>query len=156
MRELAERVTHLWRRSGAEPRPGVDAGALSDFRLHNGVPIPAELAQFYRVTDGIESDANLFAVWRLCEVRRVPEALSHFRGIPDYGQIAEKLPDAAAYFAFADYMIWSHVFAVRAAPDGVTLGPVVWICGREHGIAAESFGAFWERYLIDPLQTVLV
>ena len=156
IRELAEEVARFWRDSGAEPRPGVGAGELADFRLHNGMPIPGELAEFYRVTNGIESDANLFAVWGLGAVRRVPEALGDFRGAPDYGPIVQTLPDAESYFAFADYMIWSHVFAVRAGQGGAPLGPVVWICGAEHGVAAETFAAFWERYLSDPLAAVVV
>lgn len=155
--ELAERVARAWSESGVEPRPGVDARALDDFLLHNGVRAPEELASFYRATNGIESDANLFAVWTLGAVRRVPEALGDFRGAPDYGEIAQALPDAEAYFVFADYMIWSHVFAVRApAVEGAALGPVVWICGSEYGVAAPTFADFWEHYLRDPLGTVVV
>jgi hypothetical protein len=156
VREWAERVARFWRDSNADPRPGADSTALADFRLHNDATIPDELAEFYRVTNGIESDANLFAVWSLGAVRRVPEALGDFRGSPDYGEIAQDLPDAEAYLAFADYMIWSHVFAVRAFAGDVALGPVVWICGAEHGIVAPTFAAFWDHYLADPLGTVVI
>ena len=157
MRELAERVARAWREAGAEPRHGVDARALDDFRLHNGVSIPEELAAFHRVTNGIESDANMFAVWGLGEIRRVPEALGDFRGSPDYGEIANTLPDANTYFVFADWMIWSHVFAVKApAAEGGVLGPVVWICGSEHGVVAPTLADFWERYLVDPEDAVIV
>jgi hypothetical protein len=156
-RELAERLTQFWRITGAEPKAGVDAGAYTDFRLHNGLSIPRELAEFYGVTNGIESDANLFCVWGLGEVRRVPERLGDCRGIPDYGPITKTLPHATSYFAFADYMMWSHVFAVRVTDEvSGTLGPVVWVCGSEYGLAAQSFAAFWERYLADPLDAVIV
>jgi len=156
MRQLAERVAQFWRDSNAEPRPGVDSAAIADFRLHNAATIPDELAEFYRVTNGIESDANLFAVWSLGAVRRVPEALGDFRGSPNYGDIPQVLPDAQSYLVFADYMIWSHMFAVRAFAGDGPLGPVVWICGAEHGVVAPTFAELWERYLTDPLGTVVI
>jgi hypothetical protein len=152
---LPKSVAQRWRDSGSEIRRGVGEEALLAFELHNGVAIPEELAAFYRIVNGIESDQNLFSVWELTEVRRVPVALGDFRGIPDYGRIATTLPHADEYFAFADFMIMSHVFAVRVTPASRSLGEVVWICGAEHGIAAASFSEFWEAYLSDPWEAVL-
>ena len=156
MRSLPESVAQLWRDSGSVTRPSAGAEALIAFELHNGVAIPEELAAFYQVTNGVEIDSNLFAVWELAEVRRVPVALGDFRGIPDYGRIATTLPHADEYFAFADYMIMSHVFAVYIAPESGALGEVIWISGSEHGIAAKSFRDFWDAYLEDPMEAVQI
>jgi hypothetical protein len=153
---LAESVAQRWRDSGSEIRHGVDAEAVLAFELQNDIAIPEELAAFYRVANGVESDQNLFSVWELATVRRVPAALGDFRGIPDYGRIATTLAHADEYFAFADFMIMSHVFAVRVAPASRSLGEVVWICASEYGIAAASFSEFWEGYLADPWEAVLI
>jgi hypothetical protein len=156
MPSLPESVAQLWRDTGSSPRPSAGAESLIAFELNNGVAIPEELAAFYQVTNGIESDSNLFAVWELADVRRVPAALGDFRGIPDYGRIAETLPNANEYFAFADFMIMFHVFAVYIAPDSSALGEIIWISGSEHGIAAKSFRDFWGAYLNDPMEAVQI
>jgi hypothetical protein len=153
---LPESVAQRWRDSGSEIRRGVDAEALLAFELQNGIAIPEELAAFYQVANGVESDQNLFSVWELATVRRVPAALGDWRGIPDYGSIATTLPHADEYFAFADFMIMSHVFAVRIRPASRSLGEVVWICGAKYGIAAASFSEFWNRYLSDPWEAVFI
>ena len=90
----------------------------------------------------------LFEAWPLARFGSVPEVVTPFAGIPDYSQIATKLPDAAEYFAFADYMIWSRVFAVRLSSGAAT--QVVGICGDSYAYVAPTFEAFWERYLTDP------
>jgi hypothetical protein len=77
----------------------------------------------------------------------VPEIAATFAGIPDYSLIADVLPDAAEYFAFADCMIWSHVLAVRLAQAEAT--QVVWLCGTTYAVVAPTFDAFWELYLSD-------
>ena len=78
----------------------------------------------------------------------VPEVVVPFAGIPDYSRISDVLPNASEYFAFADCMIWSHVFAVRVAPAAAT--EVVWLCGTTYAVVAPTFDAFWELYLSDP------
>ena len=156
MPSLPEAVAQLWRDTGSSPRPSAGAESLIAFELNNGVAIPEELAAFYQVTNGVEIDNNLFAVWELAEVRRVPAALGDFRGSPDYGRISTTLPNADEYFAFADYMIMSHVFAVHVLSGSGALGEIIWISGSEHGIAAKSFRDFWGAYLKDPMEAVQI
>lgn len=48
MPSLPERVAQLWRDSGSEVRPGVQAEALLAFQLQNSIPIPEELAAHCR------------------------------------------------------------------------------------------------------------
>jgi hypothetical protein len=99
--------------------------------------------------NGTEETAEwLFEAWALEKVGSVPEVVAPFAGIPDYSRISEVLPNASEYFAFADCMIWSHVFAVRVAPAAAT--EVVWLCGTTYAVVAPTFGAFWELYLSNP------
>ena len=109
MQELMQKLVQRWSETGAKPRPGFSSAALASFTLPGGRSLPRDFAAMYEATDGIEDDGNLFALWPLAEVGRVPDRLSDFRGIPNYEGIAQTLPDAAQYVVFADYMIWSHV-----------------------------------------------
>jgi hypothetical protein len=79
----------------------------------------------------------------------VPEVVATFRGTPDYGPITQTLPDAGEYFAFADYMMWSHVYAIRLTAAGND-APVVWICGAECTELTPTFEALCELYTRDP------
>ena len=156
MTSLPESVVQLWRDLSVEIRPAARSEKFLSFERQNGMAIPEELAAFYRVSDGVESDQNLFAVWELAAVRRAPVAVGDFRGIPDYGQIATALPNADEYLVFADFMIMSHVFAVHVDPTSRLMGQVIWISGSDHGVAATSFRAFWEAYLADQWDAVSI
>ena len=148
--QIENRLLAFWRECGAAPRPGVSAGELRACEDRIGRTLPMEVASVYRCVNGTEAMTGwLFEAWPLARFGSVPEVVTPFAGIPDYSQIATKLPDAAEYFAFADYMIWSRVFAVRLARGS---GPtqVVALCGDSWVEIAPTFAAFWERYLSDP------
>ena len=151
--EIARLVAHLCRiESGT--RPGISKAELSSCEARTGVRLPAALADFYRATDGAFSNDPLLDIWPLNQVGRVPERVATFRGIPDFGPIVESLPDANQYFAFADSMAWSHVYATRLHASGED-APVLWICGAEFVELAPSVGALWAMLLRDPEAVVL-
>jgi hypothetical protein len=150
----AEAIRDRWVSSGVVVRPGLPTEQISAFEHRYGVLLPEELRQFYGLMDGMgdgETDEELISFWPLSEVGSVPEKLSDFRGIPDYGGIEASLPDASSYFVFADHSIWVHVYAVRLGPDPAGSGPVVWIGGKDcwEQITA-SFAEFLRRYEESP------
>jgi hypothetical protein len=147
------RVLEYWERTEAGARPGVSAEALRQFEGAHAVRIPREMAEFYQAADGMRCDRQLLIVWPLAEVGRVPGSVATYRGTPDFGPITRTLPAADEYFAFADSMCWSHVYATRLTPAGED-SPVLWICGAAYEELAPSFGAYWERYLRDPESVV--
>ena len=142
------RLRDHWERTDAGARPGVSAEALRAFEATHGVQMPRAMAAFYRAMDGMRSDEHLLVAWPLKEVGRVPETVATVRGVPDFGPITRTLPNASEYFAFADSMCWSHVYATRLTAAGED-SPVLWICGREYKVLAPDFRSFWERYLDD-------
>jgi len=146
---VEQRLLAFWRESGAVPRPGVSARDLRACEDRIGRPLPDDVAKFYRCVNGTQETTDwLFEAWSLERLGSVPEVVAPFAGIPNYSQIATKLPNAAEYFAFADYMIWSRVFAVRIA-QGSAPTQVVGLCGDSYEYIAPTFEAFWERYLSD-------
>ena len=94
-----------------------------------------------------ESDEDMLEFLHLGAVKSVPEELADFRGIPDYGNIVTTLPNVERHFVIADFMIRSHVYAIRLSDDASQETPVVWICGGDHARIAGSFTEFGQEYL---------
>jgi len=79
-----------------------------------------------------ESDNEMLSFWPLDSIKSVPECLSDFGGIPDYSKIESRLKEASSYFVFADYLIWSHVYAIRLSPSGAEPRHILWLDGSEY------------------------
>jgi hypothetical protein len=150
---VLETVRERWLSLGISVRRGLSEEALADFEGRHHLRLHEELRDFYRLMDGMEEDSwdegfNRF--WPLSEVRPVPTALSHRRGIPNYGGIESSLPDASSFFVFADHSIWLNVYAVQITPGMSAVRgacPVVAIAGGDcwHEVAP-SFGDFMRMY----------
>ncbi len=147
---LAVKVRDYYRGIGANPRPGVSARDLTQFEERHGLSLPRAVSDFYLTFDGVGAhilDLMFFDSWPLAELGRVPDTVASFRGIPDYGPIANVLPDSNEYVAFGDGMVWSHVLAFRLNPGSTDSGPVVWISGARYAKVADTYSEFWELYL---------
>jgi hypothetical protein len=152
MADIVSRVVAHYQALGAGPRPGVTRIDLDAFEAAHALVLPPAVRALYAAIDGLDGEVPEFGMralqlWPLRELSRVSERVAEFRGIPDYGAIRDTLPDADQYLAFGDGAVWSHVLAVRLAPEA---GPVLWICGASCAEVAPSFEAFWERYLERP------
>ena len=77
----------------------------------------------------------------------MPDELIDFRGIPDYRNIVNTLSNAERYFVIADFMLTSHVYAIRLSDDASDETPMVLVCGDIHQRIAGSFMEFGEKYL---------
>ena len=95
-------------------------------------------------------DNALFGFFPLSAIKPVPEELAGMDGTPDYSPIMKTLGDPASWFVFVEYLIWSHVYALRLSPDPSEKTPVIWISGELHGVISPSFTEFAESYLTDP------
>jgi hypothetical protein len=155
---LAEAAVRRWEAAGVAPRPGLSDPHLDAFERRCGVRLPAAARALYRRADGMRPgawDEALVAFWPLAEVGAVPALLAGCRGIPDYGGIETALPDAGAYYLFADHSIWLTVYAVRLTSDAAGPAPVVGIRGgADWGEVAPSFGEFLRRYAEGPWSVV--
>lgn len=143
--------TH-WQSLGVSIEEGLSEKEILEFENRNGIRMPDEMRNFYRLMDGMnqgEADDDWISFWPLSQVSTIPEKLSHFRGIPDYGEIEAILPEAAKYFVFADHSIWLHVYAVKLSKLSET-SEVVWICGKHFKPIAASFGDFLNQYASSP------
>ncbi|HZS08257.1 MAG TPA: SMI1/KNR4 family protein [Blastocatellia bacterium] len=151
MAPLPERLKAFWTSTGTCARPGVSIPEVEDFEARNGVCLPKDLRDYFLFVDGMDEDVDDELVYfvPLHEVKSVNDGLVNFRGIPDYGGIAEALPDAQRWFVFVNYMMGSHVYAIRLPANSSAPAPVVWICGSSWGAVADTFSDFGEKYLAD-------
>lgn len=144
MDELVRRVREFWDRANAYAEAGVSVADLDSFETRHGVRLPDAFRALYSTFDGNMGDANLTRFWPLAEICRVGD-VDEVRDAP-----GELQSDAHNYFAFADYMIFSHVYAVRLTAEGLD-GPVWWVFRAEQQVEiAPTFEAFLRAYVEDP------
>ena len=154
MRTLAERLREHWRSIGVRIRSGVSQQEIDTFEFTYGVCLSEEALSYFRAVDGMEegdSDEELLRFLPLHKLTSVPETLAAFGGIPDYRNIVHVLPGAELCFIFIDYLIYSHVYALRLSPERSEESPVLWICGADYRVIAASLSEFLETYLADPI-----
>jgi SMI1 / KNR4 family (SUKH-1) len=151
MVSLPERLKAFWNSTSTRTRPGLSIADVEDFEARYRVSLPNDLRDYFLFVDGIDEDVDDELVYfvPLHEVKSVTEDLVNFRGIPDYGGIAESLPDAQQWFVFVNYMMGSHMYAIRLSANSSAPAPVIFICGSSWVTAADSFSDFGEKYLAD-------
>ncbi len=155
---LSERLRERWISTGISVRPGIHPGEVRAFESRYGVSLPPDLWDYFTTVDGMErweSDEDLLEFLHLGAVKSVPEELADFRGIPDYGNIVNTLPNSERYFIIADFMLASYVYTIRLAEDASQETPVVWICGDQYARIADSFTEFGEKYLAGGVRALL-
>jgi hypothetical protein len=150
MPTLAERLRDRWLSRGIQVRRGVLPEEIRAFESRNGVALPPDMRDFFLTVDGMEpghSDEDLLEFLHLGDIMGVSEELAGYRGVPDYGNIVNTLPNADQYFVIADYMCTFYVFAIRLSWDRSDEAPVVLIFGESHTRIAGSFTEIGEKYL---------
>jgi cell wall assembly regulator SMI1 len=132
-------VGKSWRDSGIAIRPGVAQADIDTFELSHGVHLPDEMAEYFRLIDGMNegsADEHGIRFWPLVEVRAVLEEIP---------KASKDLFDG--YFVFADYSLWAHGYAVHLI-EGKS--DVIIAGGETPFKVAASFGEFLELYINNP------
>lgn len=120
------------------------------FEAHYRVRLPADVRDYFRAVDGMAEgceDKALFGFLPLAAIKSVPEELARMDGIPDYSGIIQTLDAAARCFVFAEFLVWSHVYALRLSADPSAETPVIRISGGRYAVMSHSFTDFAEAYL---------
>lgn len=149
---VIDRLAKLWNLDDVAPDSRETGDAIAAFENRFAVTLPPDVREFYERFNGlVDMDADLNRFWPIDELGTVPDIVEPYFGIPDYSGIANRLPDAKHYFAFADHSIWVCVYAVHLSDNPDTDTTIVWIAdGNTFDILAETFSEFWELYLTSP------
>src|ERR1700752_5151988 len=94
------------------PRPPLSASQIDDWERSRRVVLPEDMLRFYVEMNGTEPAGDQVAIWPLEKVERLASAA------PEYADQDDGL------FVFADYLIWSHGYAVRLPASGRISSPV--------------------------------
>ncbi len=155
---LIDQVHRFWKDLKYDINPGASIEQVEAFESHYSVRLPPDLRKFYATVDGMREwmcDDGLNSWLMLGLVKSVPEDLAHFKGVPDYRDITQTLPDAHRWFVIVNYSITCAVYAIRLSGNNEET-PVRWIgSGRQHQVVAASFTEFLERYLDEPYRQIL-
>ena len=126
---LARRAHEKWKAERVPVLPPQSVATLDAFERRSGVALPADLRLFFLEVGGCGADdSNHLRLWGLDEL-----------------EVAEEFPHL---WVFADYMAWTHAFAVdlrRGAEPHVYL-----VAGAQPRVVAPSFSAFLMKYLETP------
>ena len=146
---LIDRLVTAWHLADVRPKNAATGDAIATFEERFSRTLPRDLRTIYERFNGLhDTDADLNRFWPIDEIDTVPSVIDPYAGTSDFSGIAQRLPLANEYFAFADHSIWVYVYAVRLTDDEPTSGPVVWIAdGDTFDIVSDTFSGFWDRYL---------
>lgn len=139
MNPTLEHLRDYWG-SWINPQGATEAEIIS-FEKRYGVALPPGVRDYFALLNGTAAgqcgmaDADEISFWHLDEVRSLAEER------PD-----DETPDAGRFFVFADYLIWSHAWAVHLSDDVSAPTPVV-ITYYQGQQVAGSFEEFLPRYI---------
>ncbi|HWQ34495.1 MAG TPA: SMI1/KNR4 family protein [Blastocatellia bacterium] len=149
-----DKLKTYWLSTGVRVRPPASFEEIASFEARYSVLLPQDMREYFSTFDGMqedEFDQEMLSFWPLNKIETVPAILTEHSGIPDYRAIAHHLPEASSYFIFADYLIFSHVYAIHLSSAGDEENQIIWIGdGNSHCMVADSFSDFLEKYLADP------
>lgn len=135
---VAKELVRRWEASGVSKRPGVSDAAIAAFEQTHRVRLPREMADLFRLHDGMEKneydDAHV-RMWPIAEVYAIES------------DPTLKASASPGLFVFADYMLWTHAYAVQLRSQD--RNEVVLVGGKSPIPIADSFGGFLSLYLDD-------
>lgn len=150
-----ERLIARWTSHEIKCPPGVAPEVIASFESAHSVWLPPDLRTYFLAVNGMGErevwDRDFFCFWPLEDVVTVRKYL------PDR---TEHFPDAKSYFMFADHSVGLPTFAIRLSSDSSEATPVATIFSDRGAFEIknlfESFTGFVDKYLEDPLGTVIL
>ena len=139
---IVESLRSNWLSRGIKINPGVSKATLQLFESKYKVMLPDDLREYFLLVNGMDAnstDEDLIRFWPLEEVKSISEGASAYSD-------QSYLPDPGSIFLFADYCIWTHLYAIRLSScEG--RNEVYVIGGKSPIFLAGSFTEFATLYL---------
>ena len=136
--EISARLAHWWREAGLAFNPGVSRKELDGFEKCFKTKLKPDMRAYFLRVNGMEPgemDPQChIRFWPLEEVKPVQEEVD--------APWREQYMD---YYLFADYLLWSHGYAIDLNP--ASQGAIVMFGGQTPRPVAESFSDFVRLYL---------
>ncbi len=137
-KEAVDRLTQRWKEARLTIRPGVRAERLGQFKQRSGVQLGPGIREYFKAVNGMaldEMDPDChMRFWPLQEVKPVQEEFD-----------APWVAQYTGSYLFADYLLWSHAYAIDLTPAGQEA--IVMVGGKTPRPVAPSFTDFVWMYL---------
>ncbi len=139
---IGEQLKEYFRTDGVQYRPGASEDDIKAFEQRYNVMLPEDLRSYFRTTNGFDEDktwcdGNLFTFLSLDAVYPLSQGWWN-------------VPVANTFFVIVDFLISSHVYAIRLTKT-VDVGNPVVVSYGSYGDGpiqiANSFTAFAEGYM---------
>ena len=142
-KEAVDRLTQRWKEAQLKIKPGVSAEQLAQFEDKFKTRLGPDIHAYFEAVNGMESDEMdseyHIRFWPLEEIKPLREEVD-----------APWVAEYTSYYLFADYLLWSHGYAIDLSPAGQ--GTIVMVGGENPQKVASSFAEFMSLYLDKPEQ----
>ena len=136
--DMATRLTHRWKDAHLKIRPGASLVQLLQFQDRHSAHLDPVMLAYFRAANGMEREEmdpeSHIRFWPLEEVKLL------------HGEV--DAPWVAQYpncYLFADYLLWSHGYAIDLGPSHH--GRILLVGGESARQVATSFAEFVSLYL---------
>ena len=140
-KEAVDRLTQRWKEARMKIRPGVSAEQFAQFEEKFQAWLGPDIHAYFEAVNGMELDEmdseSHIRFWPLEEVKPLQEAVE-----------APWAAGYTGYYLFADYLLWSHGYAIDLSPTGQ--GTIVMVGGESPQVVASSFAEFMYLCLDEP------
>jgi hypothetical protein len=151
----SERLIERWAHAGLSIMPGASEHALQAFEAKHNMALPADFRGYLAHVGGDALDAcmgncgaeDYYIFWSLDRVRSVRDECGNGGDLLPHGE------DPQQHFIFADWLLWSHAYAICLGAR--QSGRIAIVASKDHRrFVADSFTEFVDAYLRDPAQPI--
>lgn len=116
---------------------------ILDFEKNKEVAMPNDIKEYFKTVNGsAEYDEFFFKFQSIYNFKSIAEELQYHDGVPDYSNIASKLPGYDKCFVLCDFEFHLMTYAIRLFEIKSDSNPVYVICGDEYRLIANTFSDF--------------
>ena len=137
METIGESLKQFWLQQGIKLKLGISEIELSKFENKYNVLLPEDLKDYFSTVNGFNDED--------CDEEVI--TFLPFEEIEPLSKCWSQKPEAQSYFIFADFLISSHVYAIRLTNNVNSNNPIFIVYDDTPIQIAESFSEFVKGYL---------
>lgn len=138
MRSIYQSVRENWLSSGTSVNGGTSPALIRQFQDKHKIIVPEEFREYLMTSNGMQNYETDETLISFLPLELIDPVVSPRIAAPNVVDIV-----------FADYLLYSHFYALRSTTDGKQLG-IYALDGENEKEIARTFGDFLHAYLANP------
>lgn len=157
MNKKLVKLKEIWKLENISNQKIISKHELISFMDTQNIVIPIDMVEYFETLNGTNDDydCNFFRFCSIFQFKSINDDLKNWKGIPDYSNLINTLPDYKSYYVFADYMFCMFSYAIKLYPNNCIDNNVIVISGDKYKIIANSFNEFMDLYLNNSIELQL-